>query len=258
MTPGLSTACFYPMQTEEALLKVGQLGFSATEVFFNSMSELKQEFLSKLVQTQKQYGIRMNSVHPMASFAESYMLFSTYERRFFDTIELYKHYFEAANLLGAKIVVIHGSRNPGAIEPKEYFERFGTLINEGLKHGIIVAHENVVSTMGQSPQCMIDMKNAIGDNFKMVLDIKQAIRSGYTPSEFVDNFYDRIVQVHISDHNEECDCLPPGEGDFNFNNFIKSLSDKGYKGDYIIELYNNSFSCDEQLLASKKYIETLK
>lgn len=258
MTPGLSTACFYPMQTEEALLRVGQLGFSKTEVFFNSMSELKPKFLKTLVQIQNQYGISMNSIHPMASFAESYMLFSTYERRFFDTIEFYKSYFEAANILGAKIVVIHGSKTPGVIESNEYFERFGILINEGLKQGIIVAHENVVSTMGQSPQCMMDMKNAIGDNFKIVLDIKQSIRSGYNPNEFVDNLYDKIVQVHISDHNEQCDCLPPGEGDFNFGGFIKNLSNKGYKGDYIIELYNNSFSCNEQLLTAKNYIEDLK
>ncbi len=257
MKPGLSTACFYPMQTEEALTKVGKLGFASTEVFFNSTSELDTDFLKKLNQIQTQYGIRMNSVHPMASFAESYMLFSTYMRRFYDTVEMYKHYFEAANILGAKIVVIHGSRAPGVIEPNEYYERFGTLIEEGLKQGITVAHENVVGTMGQSPKCMVDMKNAIGNNFKMVLDIKQAIRSGYTPNEFVDALNDKIVQVHISDHNSENDCLPPGQGDFDFANFIKSLDDKGYKGDYIIELYKDSFLNDEQLIASRKYIENL-
>lgn len=255
MKTGLSTACFYPMQTEEALIKVGELGFASTEVFFNSTSELDISFLKKLKQTQDKYEIKMNSVHPMASFAESYMLFSTYTRRFIDTVEMYKHYFEAANILGAKIVVIHGSRVPAVIEPHEYYERFGTLIEEGLKQGIIVAHENVVGTMGQSPKCMLDMKNAIGNNFKMVLDIKQAVRSGYTPDDFVSVLNDRIVQVHISDHNEENDCLPPGEGDFDFKNFIKNLNDKGYKGDYIIELYSSSFLNDEQLILSKNYIE---
>ncbi len=257
MKPGLSTACFYPMQTEEALAKVGQLGFLTTEVFFNSTSELNKDFLKHLRRIQEQYGVRMNSIHPMASFAESYMLFSTYIRRFFDTVEMYKYYFEAANFLGAKIVVIHGSKAPGIIEPQEYYERFGTLIDEGLKQGIVVAHENVVSTMGQSPELMLDMKNAIGDNFKMVLDIKQAIRSGYDPNDFVDILGDRIVQVHISDHNEENDCLPPGEGNFNFKKFTYNLNNKGYNGDYIIELYKNSFCCEEQLLLAKKHIEKL-
>ncbi len=91
MKTGLSTACFYPMQTEEALIKVGELGFASTEVFFNSTSELDISFLKKLKQTQDKYKIKMNSVHPMASFAESYMLFSTYTRRFIDTVEMYKH-----------------------------------------------------------------------------------------------------------------------------------------------------------------------
>ncbi|MEG1244479.1 MAG: sugar phosphate isomerase/epimerase, partial [Oscillospiraceae bacterium] len=178
--------------------------------------------------------------------------------RYYDTVELYKHYFNAANILGANIVVIHGSRIPGVIETQEYYERFGNLIDEGQKQGIIVAHENVVGTMGQAPQRMIEMQKAIGDKFKIVFDIKQSVRSGFQPIEFIEQLYKQVVQVHISDHNDEFDCLPPGEGNFNFADFIHFLTDKGYNGDYIIELYNHSFSNYNQLLDSKEYIQSLK
>ncbi len=257
MTPGLSTASFYPMPTEEALLTVGQIGFKSTEIFFNTISELSPTFLKQLADIQNQYGIKINSVHPMASFAESYMLFSTYERRFYDTVELYKRYFDAANQLGASVVVIHGSRLPGIIQSKEYYERFSMLIDEGIKQGVTVAHENVVGTMGQSPQLIEEMINAIGDRFKMVFDIKQAVRSGFKPIEFAEKFYDRIVQVHISDHNDEYDCLPPGEGNFDFKRFIDYMTEKKYAGDYVIELYSKSFSSLNQLIASKEYIQSL-
>ncbi len=46
--------------------------------------------------------------------------------------------------------------------------------------------------------------------FKMIFDIKQAIRSGYSPFEVLDEMKNEIVHVHISDSNSKFDCLPPG------------------------------------------------
>lgn len=257
MNPGLSTACFYPLQTELSLIKVGELGFNSTEIFFNSPSELETNFLKKLLDIKENYNITVNSVHPMASFAETYMLFSTYERRFYDTLEFYKKYFNAANVLGASTVVLHGSRIPEIIPKEEYYEKYSRLIDEGLKQGVSVAHENVVGTMGYSPKNMLDMREAIGEKFNMVLDIKQSIRSGYKPEEFVDVLYDKIVQIHISDHNEQCDCLAPGQGDFDFKTFICNLRARGYRGDFVIELYSHSFNSDEELLISKNFLQQI-
>lgn len=257
MYPGLSTASFYPLETELSLIKVGELGFESTEVFFNSNSELEPEFLKKLKSHKENYGLRINSVHPMASFAETYMLFSTYKKRFYDAAEFYKKYFEAANYLGAKTVVLHGSRLPLIIPKEEYFYRYQMLSQEAQKQGINIAHENVVNTFGSSPDNMSELKKAIGEEFNMVLDIKQAVRSGYKPKDFVDRFYDNIKQVHISDHNEIYDCLPPGQGNFDFNLFMNDLNSRGYKGDYIIELYSNSYENENDLLKSKNYLKNI-
>ena len=45
MSVGISTACFYPAATEEALRCVAEAGAKVTEVFFNSPSELEPDFL---------------------------------------------------------------------------------------------------------------------------------------------------------------------------------------------------------------------
>ena len=48
MKLGASTACFYPLETEKALLKVTELGYKYAEVFMNAPSELEEPFLKQL------------------------------------------------------------------------------------------------------------------------------------------------------------------------------------------------------------------
>ncbi len=82
MSVGISTACFYPAATEEALRCVAEAGAKVTEVFFNSPSELEPDFLRRISSIASDSGIRIRSIHPFTSFAEGYILFSQYERRF--------------------------------------------------------------------------------------------------------------------------------------------------------------------------------
>lgn len=92
---GASTACFYPLETERALKRVGELGFSTAEVFFNSFSELRGPLLKAICREQEACKIQVVSVHPFSSGTEPFFLFSAYERRFHDTLEYYKRYFDA-------------------------------------------------------------------------------------------------------------------------------------------------------------------
>ena len=148
---GASTACFYPLETERALKRVGELGFSTAEVFFNSFSELRGPLLKAICREQEACKIQVVSVHPFSSGTEPFFLFSAYERRFYDTLEYYKRYFDAANALGAHLLVMHGLKPGASIEEPEYFERFGALVQLGRAQGIMVAQENVVQFSSQSP-----------------------------------------------------------------------------------------------------------
>lgn len=73
---GASTACFYPLETEKALKRVGKLGFSTAEVFFNSFSELHGPLLEAICREQEAWGIQVVSVHPFSSGTEPFFLFS--------------------------------------------------------------------------------------------------------------------------------------------------------------------------------------
>lgn len=256
MEIGASSACFYPMETEKSFQKIAELGFSCSEIFFNSPCELEAPFLKELKAISQSYGTRVISLHPYTSFAEGYILFSGYERRFNDGIELYKKYFEAAAELGAEYIVLHGAKSLREISKEKYAERFAILNEAARSFGCSIAHENVVDFVGQSPEFMSFMKSYIGDSFRAVLDIKQARRTGVDPQCFIEALGSSIAHVHLSDYNNSCDCLPPSEkGLYDFSSLFTVLDKIGYNGKCMIELYSDNFSSESEITESAKYLE---
>ena len=245
---GVSSACFYPLETEKALETAGECGFHTVELFLNSHSELEDTFVDELLRIKEKYTLDIVSVHPFASFAESFYLFSNYERRYTDILPMYDRLFEVTAKLGADIFVFHGAKIPGSISDEEYCRRFAHLIEMGKKYGVRVCQENVVHHRSESPQYLKMMKESIGEDFKVVLDIKQAHRAGYTPYEFIDVLGESIIHVHISDRNQEKDCIPPLTGEFNFPKLFSEMEKINYKGKFIIELYYWSYETKEEIV----------
>ena len=101
------------------------------------------------------------------------------------------------------------------------------------------------------------MKKECGGRAKFVLDIKQAIRSSLSPFDIIDALGDSIIHVHISDNREGADCLPVGEGSFDFGRLTAALKKAGFKGGLMIELYRRNFREPKELFNSMKKIEKL-
>ena len=242
MSVGISTACFYPAATEEALRCVAEAGAKVTEVFFNSPSELEPDFLRRISSIASDSGIRLRSIHPFTSFAEGYILFSQYERRFDDYREFYKKYYAAAS---------------ANISTDEYAERLSLLVRDAQEQGIILAQENVVHHNGQTPELMNELKARLGANFHMVLDIKQAYLAGVDPIEFFREFSDNICHIHLSDHDENHKCMPPFDGKFDFAALFSLMKENKYSGDCVIELYRSGFERIDQLTDSMHMLEKL-
>ncbi len=257
MAFGISTSCLYPQNTEKSLEELGKLGVKTCEIFLNSPSETTPEFAKILNTIATEYGIKIASVHPFSSFAETYMLFSVYQRRFDDMLDFYKRNFEVTALLGAEISIIHGSLLPGKISEDEYFERFSRLCDAGRGFGVTVAQENVNRHLSENPDFLASMKKALSDDFNIVFDVKQAVRAGYDPLEFAEKFKNDIIHIHISDHNRICDCLPPSEGIFDFKKLFSVMNSVDYKGDYIIELYRENFKTPQDLKNALNYVQNL-
>ncbi len=258
MEIGASSSCFYPMETEKAFLEIASLGFKLSEIFINADSELEKPFVKELAKIKDENGMEVVSLHGCRSFAEGFDIFSKYKRRFYDSLESYKRYFEAANALGAKFIVLHGTKMKLDIPKEEYAERFFELQREAKSFGVTVAHENVVDFVGAKPDFMVYMKENLGDSFKMVLDIKQARRAGVDPFDFVEKAGESIVHVHLSDYSSDRDCVPPSkEGLFDFKKLFSALKNGGYSGKYIIELYSDSFKDKNEIKRASEYLESI-
>lgn len=256
---GASSACFFPLETEKALDEVLRLGFKTAEVFFNTSSELEEPFVRELRKNADDHDAKILSVHPFSSSLESNCIFAEYSRRFDDFIGLYQKHFHAAAMLGADVVVIHGSvaKQKRDLSDEFYFDRFQKLVDLGRREGVRVCQENVVRFRSQDVEFLKRMRTALGDDFNMVFDIKQAVRSGYDPFYVLDEFKNDIVHIHLSDNSPEADCMPPGRGCFDFKRLFDFMRQSNYNGGYVIEIYSKGYNVAEELKLSKNYLENL-
>jgi len=252
MNIGISTACYYPLETELSLEEVGKSGAKLTEIFFNAESELKDSFIDILLETKKKYDIKITSIHPTMSLAESFMIFSAYERRFYEALEQYRRYSEVAASLGAKFIIMHGGKPNGILSDEEYCERYMALKRATLENGVTVLQENVAKFRSGDIEFLRSMKEILGSDAEFCFDIKQAVRCGLEPFSVLDEFLPNIKHLHISDHSIASDCQLPLRGGFDFKKLFSKLEKGGYNGDCVIEVYNNAYKSFYELTFSYK------
>lgn len=252
MRIGASTACFYPMETEKAVAALTNSGFRVIEIFFNSFSELQPEFLEKIYKYISSCDCEVTSIHPFLSGIEPFLLFSNYERRFYDSIDFYEKFYKAAQILGAKKLVLHGGVFPDKykLSDEEYCRRFELLAKKGEEFGVETLHENVNKFRASSPDFIRAMRKIIPERAKFTFDIKQAVRSGYEPFEILNAMGDSLKHIHINDHTSEKDCLLPFCGNFDYSSFFSECKRIGYDGDIIIEVYRTNFDDISELSES--------
>lgn len=257
MDVGVSTACFYPMQTELALEAVGELGVNSAEIFINAPSELQPDFIATMKNTAQKYAIKVAALHPYSSGFEPFMFFTGYDRRFRDGLAMYDSFYEAANLLGAGILVLHGDRRGGLLPEEEYFNRFGEMFRRAASFGVVLAQENVERCRSRSSGFIERMRKYLGDDVRFVLDLKQALRSDESIFDMLDAMGDKVCHLHLSDSKGTESCLPPGKGEFDFIAFKKRLRALDYAGCGVIELYRENYRKPEELYESYCYLQAI-
>jgi len=254
MKAGVSSACLYPQLLEKSVEDIARFGIKNTEIFINTDSELRPSYVKELKKVLDFYGTSCASMHPFTCAIEPMMFFTNYPRRIKDILDYYKKFFEAMNILDAKIFVFHGNKSIIPVDESLYFERFLKLSETGRKFNITVAQENVERCQCNNIQFMKNMVAQLGDEAKFVIDIKQAVRSGSDIFEIVNCIGENIAHIHISDNDITHDCLPLGSGTFNIPLLIKSLKQKSFNGSIMIELYRANFFDIQQLKDNYMYL----
>ena len=255
MKIGISNASLYPMETEKALEFLGENNVAATEIFFNSPSELQPQFIAELDRIRMYYGIEIVSVHPCGSMGEPYFLFSSYTRRYRDAFEYYKRYYEALATLEGRTVVLHGDSLAGHITMEEYCERLLEMDDCAAGFGVCISHENVNRYRAATPDNVRQIRKLTNDRIRFTFDIKQSVRDGCGADAMYDAMRGRIINIHISDHNETDDCMMPGQGNFDFTTLFRKAEHDGYDGALLIEVYRNAYKDPRELIESYNLVK---
>ncbi|MBQ9986277.1 MAG: sugar phosphate isomerase/epimerase [Oscillospiraceae bacterium] len=258
MKIGISSAVFYPLESEKAIEKALRLGFDTFEFFFNCDYEISEEFIELIKEKLDRAGARVLSIHPYTAFAESVFLFSEYSRRTDENIRRYAKSFKAAKKLGAKYFTFHGDRLQSGAEKYAFADRhceaLKRLAATALDNDIKLCLENVSWCKSSSPEYQCEVAQRVGDIF-FTLDLKQARRAGVSVDEYISAMGERIMNLHLSDCDAQNDCLLPGEGEVDYSSFFEKMRKNGYNGDVIIEVYSSNFREEGQLTRSKRFLE---
>ena len=237
MQLGLSTAAFYGRwETEEAAAQIAKLPLDCAEVFLQSDSECTEEFAALV---KKNLGsVICTSVHPLGGY-ENYMACRP-ERQVRDAFDHYRRILDAGRVLGARTFVYHG-RNTPQLSPlpwnlKWNIEALAPMCEEAKRRGMVVGWENVYWCQLTVPSRVLEAKAAL-PQVRFTLDIKQAMRAGCDPIDYVHAMGDRLCNVHVCDWQEDGKLCLPGEGIFDFEALMRALRETGYDGPVIMEPY---------------------
>lgn len=248
---GVSSACFFPQETICSVKQLTDWKVPNIEVFFNTPRELEDDYTDRILELCEQAGTKVVSVHPFTSLVESMFFFSDYPGRMQDACNFYRRYFKAAQKLGAKLLVFHGdsphnhmvSLEKGFVNLKE----LDKIAKE--EYGIRVAYENVSWCRGNDPDYFVKLLEYYPE-MTFVLDVKQALRAGRDPLEYLEKLKNSIVHIHISDSDEGRNCLPIGMGKMDVPAFLQKLVDCGFSGCVLEEVYRDSFGEPQELCRS--------
>ncbi len=258
MRIGISSAVLYPEPSENAMEALINSGFDVFEFFYNCDEEISLPFIEKMKSFCEKASFV--SIHPYTAFAEGVFFFSAYERRTREALEKYKNAFRMARKLGVKYFTFHGDRLFGnaseCVLADKAAETLSRLADTAKEEGVTLCLENVSWCKSSNPDYIRAVSDKV-ENIGFTLDLKQARRAKIPYEEYIEAMGKRILNIHISDFDDEHDCLLPGKGKFDFDKFKQDIEKINYSGDILIEVYSEAFEKTEELGASKKFLEAL-
>lgn len=242
MRCGISTACFYPRETADALALLCGEGVGVTEIFLNAFRELEPDYVARMREILSGTGTRAVALHPFSSMLETFFFASEYPNRLEDGLALYRRFFEICRALEIPLMVFHGDYLQTKFPFERHCENYLLLRRTARAYGVEFCQENVVRCKCGRPEFLRRMREQTGDDVSFVLDVKQMRRADVPLAEMLDAMRGKIAHVHLSDYTPDNDCVTPGRGNFPFGTLFRALQAEHFSGKMMIELYRGGFS----------------
>lgn len=257
MKAGISTAVLFPeLPSEEAALKIKELGAPVAEIFFSSFYEYRPEFSKALA--PKLTGLEVNSVHAMPLNYEA-NLFNGSRRVRGDGFYWLDQIARSAQLLGCKNYTFHGFVRTGDARGEDlgYIgERIAEAHAFTAGYGVNLCLENTAYYAYNRPGFFKAVRQKCPDLYG-VFDIKQARKSGFPYNMYIKELEGAVAYAHLSDVDGDGRMCLPGTGVYDFEEILRRLKDGGFDGAVLIENYRTDFGGCEDLKRSLDYLSEI-
>ncbi len=258
MQVGISTASLFGrFNTEDGLKFLSQNNVPCAEIFLESFCEYNKKF-GKLLKKIKG-DIKVHSVHTLTTQFEP-TLYSLNERAQIDSFKLLEKAMSVAKLAQAEYYTFHGGarfkKTPFSIDYDRVGKITQRIIDTCDKYGVKLAYENVHWGYYNYKGFFSELKNRTS-GLKATLDVKQARQSGLSYQDFIEDMKGDIVTVHLSDIDENGKMCLPGRGVTDFDDLFNRLSDVGFDGAILLEVYKSDFNDFSELFSSLDFVNEL-
>ena len=228
---------------EEVLRKVTKAGFRYIEVLEGNLTKYASD-IEVLKDMLARYDAGMMSVCVGANFIYQ------------DALEDEMVHMETVAALAEQVGVSYVAFCGGAIRGKGIQEGDYRLLAKGLKeaekvfaaHGIEASYHPHLGSMAEKPE-QIDKLFSVSD-IKICPDLAHLAAGGGDPLEIVKKYYDRISFVHLKDLDGN-GFAPLGTGRIDIDGVLGFLREKGYAGDYLVEV--DGFAGDPEQACRTSY-----
>lgn len=260
---GVSSGAFYPaLATEDTPDAAARLGFSDLELMLQTPSEYDPGFLSDVHARANAVGVEIVSHH---LFQRLHPLYSGYQRRTDEALDLMRRAFDTAAQLGVPTLVFHGAARDevrGVDAWNQFLMMIGRIGRIAAEYQVVVAVENVswcvVSSVRDVQRLAAALPNlAPAGSLGFTFDSFQALEADANAFMLLAAMGPHVRHIHISDGRRGDGSfrhLLPGQGDLPWSALIRAIGQTLYRGPLIIEA---PLPDDPGLAATRALLEPL-
>lgn len=233
---------------EEAISKIAARGYEYIELFEGNISAYENN-PQKLLDICQKYNVGILGVYVGCHFI--------YEDALPD--ELYKvdRITAIAKKLGAKHIVLGGGSVHGTGPKEEDFPLFAKGVDKAAevvaKHGLIASYHPHLGSLAEKPEQIHKLFSLSKVSF--CPDIAHLAAGGSDALELIQKYFDRIFYIHLKDLSKDNEFMPLGKGVINLEAIISYLKEKGYQGDWLVEIDGYSGDPCEACETSYEYLK---
>ena len=241
---GVSSGAFYPLTpTEDVPARAAALGIRDIELLLQTAGEYESALLRRTRVAADRCDVAIHSLH---LYQALHPLFTGYQRRTDEAIDLFRRALEGAHITGAHLLVWHGASRAEATAP-DAWDRFvavtARLAELAAEAGVMLGIENVSWCVVSAVRDVLRLNGSLEEMphagaVGYVFDSFQALEAEANPFMLLAAMEGRIVDVHISDGqagNRAHRHLLPGKGELPWPALIKGIAATGYAGPMMLE-----------------------